>query len=47
MDGIVLCPLRRMVLVSSPSSFFALFGRWMMVFLSNSFEMNFILLGKF
>ena len=35
LDGMVLCPLRRMVLVSSPSSFFALFGRWTMVFLSD------------
>ena len=37
LDGMVLCPLRRMVLVSSPSSFFALFGRWTMVFLSDFF----------
>jgi hypothetical protein len=44
---IVLCPLRRMVLVSSPSNFFALFGRWMMEFLFNSLEMSFMSLGRF
>ena len=42
----VLCPLRRMVLVSSPSSFFALFGRWTMVFLSDFLELNAILIGE-
>ena len=46
LDGMVLCPLRRMVLVSSPSSFFALFGRWTMVFLSNFLEINAILIGE-
>jgi len=46
MDGMVLCPLRRMVLVSSPFSFFALFGRWMMVFLSDFLELNAILIGE-
>ena len=43
-DGFV--PLRRMVLVSSPSSFFALFGRWMMVFLSDFLELNSILISE-
>ena len=43
-DGFV--PLRRMVLVSSPSSFFALFGRWTMVFLSDFLELNAILIGE-
>ena len=38
LDGMVLYPLRRMVLVSSPSNVFALFGRWMMVFLSDFLE---------
>ena len=46
LDGMVLCPLRRMVLVSSPSSFFALFGRWAMVFLSEFLELNAILIGE-
>ena len=46
LDGMVLCPLRRMVLVSSPSNFFALFGRWTMVFLSNFLELNAILIGE-
>ena len=45
-DGMVLCPLRRMVLVSSPSSSFALFGRWTMVFLSGFLELNAILIGE-
>ena len=47
LDGMVLCPLWRMVLVSSPSSFFALFGRWTMVFLSDFLELNAIFLEKF
>ena len=46
LDGMVLCPLRRMVLVSSPSSFFTLFGRWTMVFLSDFLELNTILIGE-
>ena len=46
LDGMVLCPLRSMVLVPSPSSFFALFGRWTMVFLSDFLELNAILIGE-
>ena len=46
LDVMVLCLLRRMVLVSSPSSFFALFGRWMMVFLFNFLVLNAILIGE-
>jgi hypothetical protein len=41
LDGMTLCPL-----VSSPSNFFAIFGRWMTVFPVNSLEMNTILLRK-
>ena len=37
---------RRMVLVSSPSSFFALFRRWTMVFLFDFLELNAILIGE-
>ena len=44
-DGMVLCPLRRMVLVSSPSSFFALFERWTMVFFFDFLELNAILIN--
>ena len=43
-DGFV--PIEEMVLVSSPSSFFALFGRWTMVFLSDFLELNAILIGE-
>jgi hypothetical protein len=43
-DGFV---LRRMVLFSSPSSFFALLKRWMTEFLFDSLEINFIYLGRF
>ena len=39
-------PLRRMILVSSPSNFFALFGRWTTVFLSDFLELNAILIGE-
>ena len=46
LDGMVLCPLRRMVLISSPPSFFAHFGRWTMVFLSDFLELNAILIGE-
>ena len=37
---------RRMVLISSPSSFFALFGRWTMLFLFDFLELNAILIGE-
>jgi hypothetical protein len=46
LDGKVLCPLRRMVLVTPPSSFFALFERWMTVFISDSLDTSFILHGR-
>ena len=46
LDGMVLCLLRRTVLVSSLSSFFALFGRYTMVFLSDILELNAILIGE-
>jgi len=44
--AVTLCPLRRMVFVSSPSRFFALFGRQMMVFVSGFSKINTILLGE-
>ena len=46
LDGIVLCLLRRMVLVSSPSNFFAQYGRRLMVFVSDSLGTNTIILGE-
>ena len=46
LDGMTLCPLRRLVLVSLPSSFFALFERWRAVFVSGFLELNAILIGE-
>ena len=43
-DGFV--PVEENGSVSSLSSFFALFGRWTMVFLSDFLELNAILIGE-
>ena len=46
LDGMTLCPLRRMVLISSPSNFFALFGRWKTGFIFDFLGKNICFLGK-
>src|SRR6185312_5057802 len=46
LDGITSFPLRSMVLDSSPSNFFALFGRWKMGFIFDFSGKNICFLGK-
>src|SRR6185437_11367358 len=46
LDGITLFPVRSMVLDSSPSNFFALFGRWKMGFTFDFSGKNICFLGK-
>jgi hypothetical protein len=46
LDGIISFPLRSMVLDSSPSNFFALFGRWKMGFIFDFSGKNIYFLGK-
>ena len=46
LDGITSFPLRSMVLDSSPSNFFALFGRWKMGFIFDFSGKNTCFLGK-
>jgi hypothetical protein len=47
LDGNVLCLLRRMDLISSPSNLFAPFRRWIKVLLFDISGMSSILLGRF
>src|SRR6185312_805180 len=46
LDGATLLPLRSMVLGSSPSNSFALFGRWKMGFIFDFSGRNICFLGK-